>query len=146
MHHAWTGADFGEGVMPSDVFRQHILTCFIADPIGLALRDVIGVDNICWEQDYPHSDSSWPTAPEELATMAARYGVTDLELDKMTHENAMRWYRFDPFAHPREGQCTVGALRASVAGHDVSVRSMDQGRYDGAAPMNLAELAANATA
>ena len=145
MHHAWTGPDFGEGVMPSDVFRQHILTCFIADPIGLALRDVIGVDNICWEQDYPHSDSSWPTAPEELATMAARYGVPDVELDKMTHENAMRWYRFDPFAHPRE-QCTVGALRASVAGHDVSVRSMDQGRYDGAAKMNLAELAANATA
>ena len=58
--------------MPSDVFREHILTCFITDPVGLALRDEIGVDNICWEQDYPHSDSSWPTAPEEFATMAAR--------------------------------------------------------------------------
>ncbi len=111
MHHAWTGMDFGEGVMPSDVFRRHILTCFIADPIGLALRDEIGIDNICWEQDYPHSDSSWPSAPEELVEMAAKYGVTDAELDKITHENAMRWYRFDPFAHiPRE-QCTVGALR-----------------------------------
>ena len=85
--------------MPSDVFREHILTCFIADPIGLALRDEIGIDNICWEQDYPHSDSSWPDAPEELATMAARYDVSDADLDKMTHENAMRWYRFDPFAH-----------------------------------------------
>ena len=146
MHHAWTGADFGEGVMPSDVFRDHILTCFITDPIGLALRDVIGVDNICWEQDYPHSDSSWPNAPEELVTMAARYNVPDAELAKMTYENAMRWYRFDPFAHiPRE-QCTVGALRASVAGHDVSEHSMDQGRYAGAAKMNLAELAAAATA
>ena len=35
------------------------------------LRDDIGIDNICWEQDYPHSDSSWPNAPEELAAMAA---------------------------------------------------------------------------
>ena len=146
MHHAWTGADFGEGVMPSDVFREHILTCFITDPIGLALRDVIGIDNICWEQDYPHSDSSWPTAPDELATMATKYGVSDAELDKMTHENAMRWYHFDPFASiPRE-QCTVGALRASVAGHDVSVHSMDQGRHAGAGAMSLGQLAAAATA
>ena len=59
MHHVWTGMDFGEGVMPSDVFRQHILTCLITDPIGLALRGEIGIDNMCWEQDYPHSDSSW---------------------------------------------------------------------------------------
>ena len=60
MHHAWTGQDFGDR-LPSDVFREHILTCFIADPIGLKLRDDIGIDNMCWEQDYPHSDSSWPT-------------------------------------------------------------------------------------
>ena len=69
MHHAWTGQDFGDR-MPSDVFREHILTCFIADPIGLKLRDDIGVDNMCWEQDYPHSDSSWPRAPEEFAAVA----------------------------------------------------------------------------
>ena len=41
MHHAWTGQDFGDGRMPSDVFREHILTCFITDPVGLrpARRD-----------------------------------------------------------------------------------------------------------
>jgi hypothetical protein len=41
----------------------------------------------------------------------------------MTHENAMRWYQFHPFAHVPKDQATVGALRASVAGHDVSVQS-----------------------
>jgi hypothetical protein len=41
----------------------------------------------------------------------------------MTHENAMRWYSFDPFSHiPRE-QATVGALRARAEGHDVTIRS-----------------------
>ena len=55
--------------------------------------------------------------------------MPDDEIDKMTHENAMRWYRFDPFAHHPKEQCTVGALRASVAGHDVSIRAMDQGRH-----------------
>ena len=66
MHSAWTLQDFG-GRLPSEVFREHFLTCFISDPIGIALRDAIGIDNIAWEADYPHSDSMWPNAPEELA-------------------------------------------------------------------------------
>ena len=58
----------------------------------------------------------------------------------------MRWYRFDPFAHRTREQCTVGALRAEVAGHDVSIRSMDKGRYADAAKVSLADMAARATA
>ena len=65
MHRAWTLQDFG-GRLPSEVFREHFLTCFISDPVGVQLRDRIGIDNIAWEADYPHSDSMWPTAPEEL--------------------------------------------------------------------------------
>ena len=43
-------------------------------------------------------------------------------------------------------QCTVGALRAEVAGHDVSIRAMDKGRFEGAATMTLGALAEQATA
>ena len=53
MHSTWTGQDF-KGKLPSEVFREHFLTCFISDPIGVRLRREIGVDNICWEADYPH--------------------------------------------------------------------------------------------
>ena len=42
---------------------------------------------------------------------------------KMTHENAMRWYSFDPFTHIPKEEATVGALRARAAGHDVSTMS-----------------------
>jgi hypothetical protein len=35
----------------------------------------------------------------------------------------MRWYQFDPFKHVLKDQATVGALRASVPDHDVSVQS-----------------------
>ena len=35
MHHLWTGQDFGDQ-LPSEVFREHFLTCFIADPVGVA--------------------------------------------------------------------------------------------------------------
>src|SRR5690606_11898362 len=88
----------------------------------------IGMANIAWECDCPHSDSSWQGAPEELAAVMA--DVPDDEVNAITHENALRWYSFDPFAHRPKERCTVGALRAEVAGHDVSVRSYDKGRFE----------------
>jgi hypothetical protein len=89
---------------------------------------MIGIDNIAWELDYPHSDSSWPHAPEELAGVAA--DVPDGELAKISHENAMHWYSYDPFAHVAKAEATVGALRARAAGHDVTIRSFDRGRFE----------------
>ena len=53
-------------------------------------------------------------------------GVTEAEAAKITHENAMRWYSFDPFAYVPREQATVGALRDAAAGHDVSIRSMSR--------------------
>jgi len=122
MHHFWTQQDFGDR-MPSDVFREHFLTCFISDPVGVQLREQIGIDNMAWEADFPHSDSMWPTAPEELNAVFERYGVPDDHIRKMTHENAMRWYSFDPFVHVPKEEATVGALRRKAKGHDVSEMS-----------------------
>jgi predicted TIM-barrel fold metal-dependent hydrolase len=123
MHSTWTHQNFG-GKLPSEVFREHFLTCFISDHVGVQLRHQIGIDNIAWEADYPHSDSMWPGAPEQLWDVLSDNDVPDSDINKMTHENAMRWYSFDPFAqHPRE-QATVGALRRAAEGHDVSIRSL----------------------
>ena len=83
MHSTWTHQDFGDK-LPSEVFREHFMTCFISDPVGVKLRHEIGVDNICWEMDYPHSDSMWPGAPEELDAVFKTYDVADDEIDKMT--------------------------------------------------------------
>src|ERR1700688_1875879 len=108
-HHAWTGHDCGD-VLPSQVFNRHVLTCFIDDKFGVASREYLDMDNVMWECDYPHSDSTWPTAPE----IAMKYltGVPDSEVNKITHENAMRLFRYDPFSHRPKQQCTVSALRA----------------------------------
>jgi predicted TIM-barrel fold metal-dependent hydrolase len=143
MHHLWTGQDF-KGKTPSEVFREHFLTCFIADKVGVVLRHMIGIDNIAWECDYPHSDSSWPEAPEELSEVAA--DVPDAELAKITYENACRWYSFDPFVHRSKELSKVGALRTEAKGHDVSIQSMDKGRFERRPAMALGELARQATA
>ncbi|MGV0784578.1 amidohydrolase family protein [Mycolicibacterium sp. XJ775] len=123
MHSTWTHQNFG-GKLPSEVFREHFLTCFISDPVGVALRDKIGIDNISWEADYPHSDSMWPGAPEELWDVLTENNVPDDEINKMTYENAMRWYSFDPFTHISREQATVGALRKAAEGHDVSIQAL----------------------
>ncbi|HEY0225368.1 MAG TPA: amidohydrolase family protein [Mycobacterium sp.] len=123
MHSTWTHQDFGDK-LPSEVFREHFLTCFISDDVGIQLRHQIGIDNIAWEADYPHSDSMWPEAPEQLWDVLSGHGVPETDLNKMTHENAMRWYSFDPFSHHPREQATVGALRRTSEGHDVSVRAL----------------------
>ena len=71
----WIHNDFG-GKLPSEVFRQHILACFITDPSGLKARDQIGVDILAWECDYPHTDTTWPNSPEVLWAELADAGVT----------------------------------------------------------------------
>jgi predicted TIM-barrel fold metal-dependent hydrolase len=45
---------------PSELFRRHIYGCFFDDAFGLRSIDDIGVDNVTYETDYPHSDSTWP--------------------------------------------------------------------------------------
>ena len=143
MHHLWTGQNFGT-MLPSDVFRRHFLTCFISDPVGMQLRHMIGIDNIAWECDYPHSDSSWPAAAEELATVAA--GVSDDDLAKIGYQNAMKWYSFDPFRFRTRENSTVGALRAEAGNHDVQIRPFDKGRFTKQIGIDLGDLAAKATA
>jgi len=117
-HQAWTGQDFGDK-LPSQLFRERVITCFIDDPAGVKMRHDIGIDTITWECDYPHSDCTWPTSPERL--MKSLDGVPDDDIDKMTYINAMRDFHFDPFAHRPKEQCTVGALRAEATDVDISV-------------------------
>jgi hypothetical protein len=117
-HHAWTHQDFGKE-RPSDVFRRHFLTCFIDDPTGIKLRDAIGVERISWECDYPHSDSTWPNAPERL--MQSLEGVADDEIDAITHRNAMKFFQLDAFTKTGgRDRCTVGALRAQAMDVDLT--------------------------
>ncbi len=119
-HNGWMRHEQPQGMRPSEIFRERILCCFINDRVGIDLLDHFNVDNVCWESDYPHSDSTWPDAPEKLLPILD--GLDDATIDKITHGNAMQHYRFDPFAtRPRE-QCTVGALRAEAADVDTVTR------------------------
>jgi predicted TIM-barrel fold metal-dependent hydrolase len=122
-HKAWTNSIFQGSMKPSDTFKRHFLNCFIEDAFGLQNIDYIGEDNIAYECDYPHSDTLWPEVPDRLWPTLNH--LTDVQIDKITHLNAMRFFRFDPFEHINKAEITVGALRqkARLAAVDTSPKS-----------------------
>jgi predicted TIM-barrel fold metal-dependent hydrolase len=122
----WAKPDLG-GLTPTEVFRRNFLACFICDPSGLLLRDRIGIDNIAYEVDYPHSDCTWPNSADELWEHLELARCTDEEIAKITHENALRWLRYDPFRHVPRAEATVGALKARAA--DVDIRTRSKAEY-----------------
>lgn len=89
-HRWYTGVN--AEVRPSDLFRDHIFGCFIADETGVEIRHLIGVDNMMFEGDYPHSDSNFPASREKLA--AVLQAVPDDEARKIAEDNARRVFNF----------------------------------------------------
>ena len=77
---------------PSDVLRRNFTFCTIDDPSTIATRDVIGVENICFETDYPHGDGTWPDTQAVIEKAYAGV-LTDAEIAAITHENAARVFR-----------------------------------------------------
>jgi predicted TIM-barrel fold metal-dependent hydrolase len=124
VNQAWTNTVVDDkGSTPTEAFREHVLACFISDPTALRIRDRIGIDNIAWECDYPHSDSLWPTAPDEVHQEFVDAEVPDDEIDKITYKNACKFFDFDPFEHVTKERGTVGALRALATDVDLSTTS-----------------------
>jgi predicted TIM-barrel fold metal-dependent hydrolase len=123
-NHRWTGLRIADDdLTPTELWNRNFLGCFITDPTALHVRDRIGIDTIAWECDYPHSDSTWPRSPEVLWGELQAAGVGDADINRITWENACRFFSFDPFRHCQKEQATVGARRATATGVDVSETS-----------------------
>jgi predicted TIM-barrel fold metal-dependent hydrolase len=84
---AWGGV--GDKVLepPSELFRRHVYGCFFDDPHGLRSIEEIGVDNVTYESDYPHSDSTWPHTAKIAAEQTA--GLSDEVVYKVLRGNAI---------------------------------------------------------
>src|SRR5439155_281934 len=76
------------------------------------LRDVIGVDNMMWGSDYPHSESTFPQSRKILAEILA--GVPEDEQAKIAGGNTARVYNFDV------ARLTVPGEDARLARHQIA--------------------------
>jgi hypothetical protein len=63
------------------------------DALGIRDRDLIGVDQMMWGSDYPHTESTFPQSQKLLDRVFA--GVPDDERRRITRDNAARLYGFD---------------------------------------------------
>lgn len=52
--------------MPSETFHRHVFGSFLWDSVGIANRDVIGVENIMWCSDYPHNYGPFPNSQAQI--------------------------------------------------------------------------------
>jgi hypothetical protein len=55
-------------------------------------------------------------------------GVSDEDINKMTHLNAMKHFQFDPFSVRAREKCTVESLRSEAADVDTALVSRARGQ------------------
>ena len=84
---AWANLDPAITEPPSTYAAGRIFGCFFEDNHGLASRDAIGIDQITFETDYPHQDSTWPHTSDTIAEFAPM--LTEGELHKVLRGNAL---------------------------------------------------------
>ncbi|MGH9188253.1 MAG: amidohydrolase family protein [Acidimicrobiales bacterium] len=75
---------------PSSYVRDRIYGCIFDDETGLANRGAIGIDQICFETDYPHADSTFPHSKEVATGICAKAGLDETETYKLLRGNAIR--------------------------------------------------------
>jgi predicted TIM-barrel fold metal-dependent hydrolase len=85
---------------PSEVLRRNFWFCAIDDTSGFLTRDVIGVDHLLVESDYPHADSTWPDTQPRLREQLR--GVPDDDVRRICWQNAVELFRMPtpPEARP----------------------------------------------
>jgi predicted TIM-barrel fold metal-dependent hydrolase len=64
-----------------------VTSCFFKDAVGVSLLDDIGVDNVVFETDYPHSDSTWPDSRQAAAEQFGHLGADSVR--KIARDNAI---------------------------------------------------------
>jgi predicted TIM-barrel fold metal-dependent hydrolase len=84
---------------PSTYFGPHVYGCFFQDAFGLRNLDAIGVDNVTFETDYPHSDSTWPHTRKIAEEMMGH--LDQSTVDKLCRDNAIRMLHLDPAQYRR---------------------------------------------
>lgn len=86
--HLWTE---GLTTRPSDLFHRQVYVDFWYESAGVEQRHAIGLDNIMWESDFPHSTSTWPDSWQFIERTLD--GVPQHERFQLMAGNAVRIYK-----------------------------------------------------
>ena len=86
-HRGWSNSQLYCPLPPSTYYRRQVHSCFFKDPVGVELLDRVGIDNVLFETDYPHQDSTWPRSREAAAEQFGH--LPQDQIDKIARGNAI---------------------------------------------------------
>ncbi len=78
--------------LPSEYFHNNIYYTFLRDASGIAIREVVGLENLMWSSDYPHHISTWPHSREIIERQSK--GLPPEHERKIFCDNAVNLYGF----------------------------------------------------
>jgi predicted TIM-barrel fold metal-dependent hydrolase len=73
------------------MLQRNFWFCLVEEPSAMVQRHRIGIDNICFETDFPHAATPWPDSQAMVHKHFAGFPVD--EVRKMTWENASKLFR-----------------------------------------------------
>jgi predicted TIM-barrel fold metal-dependent hydrolase len=99
---AWADPhDGGKGIRidrpPSSYIEDRIFGCIFDDDAALKCRDLIGMNQIMLEADYPHSSGTYPDTAPFVHKMCDDAGLDEQERYKLFRGNAIRAFGLDRF-------------------------------------------------
>ena len=92
-HNAWQNSKRLCPEPPSTYYYDRVFGCFTWDRHGVRSLDEVGENNICFETDYPHTDTTWPNSQAYCEKMLE--GLTDEQKYKILRGNAIRMLELD---------------------------------------------------
>ena len=97
--HERSANSFGSSLKyaPTSYLKDRVFGCIFDDETGLEARHRIGMDQICFETDYPHADSTFPHSREVAEKLCADAGLNDDEIYKLMRGNAIRAFGLQRF-------------------------------------------------
>jgi predicted TIM-barrel fold metal-dependent hydrolase len=75
---------------PIEYFYRNIAFTYINEPHAVENREIIGLDNLMFATDYPHSASTWPKSQEIVERDMTNNNVSEEEKRKLIHDNVLR--------------------------------------------------------
>jgi len=74
--------------LPSETFHRHVYGSFLWDTIGVLNRNIVGIDNIMWCNDFPHAYGPWPNSIDLIERELA--DIEESSRHKILAGNAVR--------------------------------------------------------
>jgi len=78
---------------PSTYYADHVFGCFFRDNHGIESIHAVGINNVTYETDYPHTDTTWPKTAEYVEKVLAN--VPDEIVYKILRGNALNMLSLD---------------------------------------------------